>query len=88
MASDDITIVLGLARQGAEGEAWLGRSPMNAPQHDLKTRNAHFDLGAGIGEPPTHALANNATQEHAQRQSLERVWWRLASSVTQWEAGK
>lgn len=37
---------------------WLGHSPMIAAQHYLQTRDAHFDLAAGVGE----AAANPATQ--------------------------
>jgi len=36
---------------------WLGHSPMIAAQHYLQTRDAHFDLAAGVGE----AAANPAT---------------------------
>lgn len=45
--------------------AWLGHSPMIAAQHYLQTRDAHFDLAAGIGEaatnPATHPATNPAT---------------------------
>ena len=37
---------------------WLGHSPMIAAQHYLQTRDAHFDLAAGVGE----AASNPATQ--------------------------
>lgn len=37
---------------------WLGHSPMIAAQHYLQTRDAHFDLAAGVAE----AAANPATQ--------------------------
>ncbi|MFN9992257.1 MAG: tyrosine-type recombinase/integrase [Phycisphaerales bacterium] len=37
---------------------WLGHSPMIAAQHYLQTRDAHFDLAAGVGT----AAANAATR--------------------------
>jgi len=37
---------------------WLGHSPMIAAQHYLQTRDAHFDLAAGVGE----AASNPASQ--------------------------
>lgn len=39
---------------------WLGHSPLIAAQHYLQTRDAHFDLAAGVGE----AATNPATQAH------------------------
>ena len=54
---------------------WLGHSPMIAARHYLQTRDAHFDLAAGVGEAAAKAAANPATQartsdptdEHAER---------------------
>ena len=44
---------------------WLGHSPMIAAQHYLQTRDAHFDLAAGIGEaaanPATHTRPSGPT---------------------------
>lgn len=44
---------------------WLGHSPMIAAQHYLQTRDAHFDLAAGVGEaaaiPATQARTSNIT---------------------------
>ena len=42
---------------------WLGHSPMIAAQHYLQTRDAHFDLAAGVGAFG-EAAANPATQAH------------------------
>jgi integrase len=42
--------------------AWLGHSPMIAAQHYLQTRDAHFDLAAGVGLGAEQAAANPATQ--------------------------
>lgn len=39
---------------------WLGHSPMIAAQHYLQTRDAHFDLAAGVGGAG-EAAANPAT---------------------------
>jgi len=59
---------------------WLGHSPMIAAQHYLQTRDAHFDLAAGVGEAAAKAAANPATQartsdptdEHAERGNTEK----------------
>ena len=40
---------------------WLGHSPLIAAQHYLQTRDAHFDLAAGVGRVMA-AAANPATQ--------------------------
>jgi integrase len=40
---------------------WLGHSPLIAAQHYLQTRDAHFDLAAGVGSAG-EAAANPATQ--------------------------
>jgi integrase len=37
---------------------WLGHSPMIAAQHYLQTRDAHFDLAAGIGEAAANPAAH------------------------------
>jgi len=42
--------------------AWLGHSPLIAAQHYLQTRDAHFDLAAGVGGGVEQAAANPATQ--------------------------
>ncbi len=55
---------------------WLGHSPLIAAQHYLQTRDAHFDLAAGIGEaaanpatnPATHARSSASTPEQARRE--------------------
>jgi len=41
---------------------WLGHSPMIAATHYLQTRDAHFDLAAGIGSGAERAAANPATK--------------------------
>lgn len=50
---------------------WLGHSPMVAATHYLQTRDAHFDLAAGIGGGAERAAANPATHRlprgHAER---------------------
>ncbi len=49
---------------------WLGHSPLIAAQHYLQTRDAHFDLAAGLGgvgeaasNPATHTRASDHTGE-------------------------
>ncbi len=49
---------------------WLGHSPMIAAQHYLQTRDAHFDLAAGLGGP-SKAAANPAT--HTRRSGTTRA---------------
>lgn len=58
---------------------WLGHSPMIAAQHYLQTRDAHFDLAAGIGgvgeaatNPATHTRPSNRKGEHAETQNPEK----------------
>jgi len=41
---------------------WLGHSPMIAARHYLQTRDAHFDLAAGMDEAATNPATNPATQ--------------------------
>jgi integrase len=48
---------------------WLGHSPLIAARHYLQTRDAHFDLAAGIGEPAT----NPATQARPQDDKAEHA---------------
>jgi hypothetical protein len=56
---------------------WLGHSPMVAATHYLQTRDAHFDLAAGIGSgaeraaanPATHTLPSGRTGSHAKRET-------------------
>ncbi len=58
---------------------WLGHSPMIAATHYLQTRDAHFNLAAGIGEgnqnpaanPATHTRPNASTDEHDETQNPE-----------------
>ena len=57
---------------------WLGHSPMIAAQHYLQTRDAHFDLAAGIGavgeaaaNPATHTRPCDPTNEHDETQHPE-----------------
>lgn len=54
---------------------WLGHSPMIAAQHYLQTRDAHFDLAAGIGQaaanPATHTRRNGPTGGQARTQNPE-----------------
>lgn len=51
---------------------WLGHSPLIAAQHYLQTRDAHFDLAAGIGaggeaaaNPATHTRPSHTTGDQA-----------------------
>ncbi|MCC6951881.1 MAG: site-specific integrase [Phycisphaerales bacterium] len=51
---------------------WLGHSPLIAARHYLQTRNAHFDLAAGVGagraaaaNPATHTRPNHTTGDQA-----------------------
>lgn len=51
---------------------WLGHSPLIAAQHYLQTRDAHFDLAAGIGvggeasaNPATHTRPSRTTGDQA-----------------------
>ncbi len=54
---------------------WLGHSPMIAAQHYLQTRDAHFDLAAGIGEaaanPATHTRLGDPTACEPRTQNPE-----------------
>ncbi|TVQ62723.1 MAG: site-specific integrase [Phycisphaerales bacterium] len=55
---------------------WLGHSPMIAAQHYLQTRDAHFDLAAGIGKaatnPATTMATNPATQARPHKPKEQR----------------
>jgi len=42
---------------------WLGHSPLIAAKHYLQTRDAHFDMAAGVGDF-REAATNPATQAH------------------------
>jgi len=52
---------------------WLGHSPMIAAQHYLQTRDAHFDLAAGVGaaaaNPATQARPSGATASEPETQN-------------------
>lgn len=55
---------------------WLGHSPMIAAQHYLQTRDAHFDLAAGVGgvgkaaaNPATHARQSAPTASKPETQN-------------------
>lgn len=60
---------------------WLGHSPMIAATHYLQTRDAHFDLAAGIGSgadraatnpatnPATHTPRSDRTEQYAERKT-------------------
>src|SRR4051812_49794650 len=52
---------------------WLGHSPMIAAQHYLQTRDAHFDLAAGVGEaaanPATDTRQSAPTRHYAESQN-------------------
>ncbi|MBL8964341.1 MAG: site-specific integrase [Phycisphaeraceae bacterium] len=54
---------------------WLGHSPMIAAQHYLQTRDAHFDLAAGVGEaaanPATHTRPSHPTGEQGESKNTE-----------------
>jgi integrase len=57
---------------------WLGHSPMIAAQHYLQTRDAHFDLAAGVagtGEaaanPATHTRPSGSKAQHGQATTPE-----------------
>jgi integrase len=45
--------------------SWLGHSPLIAAQHYLQTRDAHFDLAAGLAESGQKAAANPAAKAAA-----------------------
>jgi len=44
-------------------DKWLGHSPLIASRHYLQTRDAHFDLAAGVGGAG-EAATNPATEAH------------------------
>ncbi len=49
---------------------WLGHSPLIAAQHYLQTRDAHFDLAAGVfqgGAKSDESVERNASQHEAAR---------------------
>ncbi len=52
---------------------WLGHSPMIAAQHYLQTRDAHFDLAAGVSEaaanPATHTRPSDPTASKPETQN-------------------
>ncbi|MBL9000238.1 MAG: site-specific integrase [Phycisphaerae bacterium] len=55
---------------------WLGHSPMIAAQHYLQTRDAHFDLAAGVGgigeaaaNPATHTRPRGPTASKPKTQN-------------------
>ncbi len=52
--------------------SWLGHSPMIAAQHYLQTRDAHFDLAAGLqkaaSNPATHTRPSSDTGKQAESQ--------------------
>lgn len=55
---------------------WLGHSPLIAARHYLQTRDAHFDLAAGIeqaaSKAATQARTSDPTDEHAERGNTEK----------------
>ncbi len=59
---------------------WLGHSPMIAATHYLQTRDAHFDLAAGIvsgveqaaTNPATHTPPSGHTEQHAKRRTPQK----------------
>lgn len=64
---------------------WLGHSPLIAAQHYLQTRDAHFDLAAGIGKAggdgcQTATAANPAT--HTRQSAPTRDQTRSAAEST------
>jgi len=54
---------------------WLGHSPLIAARHYLQTRDAHFNMAAGVGEaaanPATHTRPSGPADEHTETQSHE-----------------
>jgi integrase len=52
---------------------WLGHSPLIAARHYLQTRDAHFDLAAGVGEaaanPAAHPHQSAHTRKHENRET-------------------
>lgn len=55
---------------------WLGHSPMIAAQHYLQTRDAHFDLAAGVvgaGEAAANPATNPATQARTQQTTRDQA---------------
>jgi hypothetical protein len=64
---------------------WLGHSPMIAATHYLQTRDAHFDMAAGIGEgagvgaakaatnPATNPATHTSPSAHTRREQKEET---------------
>lgn len=54
---------------------WLGHSPLIAARHYLQTRDAHFNMAAGVGEaaanPATQVRPSDPTDEHGETQNPE-----------------
>jgi hypothetical protein len=59
--------------------AWLGHSVQIAAQHYLSTRDAHFDLAAGMPSESGHSFASRSS-EHAQ-QPAEKMAQKAASKA-------
>lgn len=64
---------------------WLGHSPLIAARHYLQTRDAHFNMAAGVGEaaanPATHLRSSDPTDEHAETQNPENPAALVGSGV-------
>ena len=52
---------------------WLGHSPLIAAQHYLQTRDAHFDLAAGMTQAAANPATNPATQAHLSDPTASQV---------------
>ena len=50
---------------------WLGHSPLIAARHYLQTRDAHFDLAAGIGEATTNPATHTTPSANTRHQRGE-----------------
>lgn len=64
---------------------WAGHSPMIAAQHYLQTRDAHFNLAAGIGEaasnPATHMHPSGPTQKQRSHKNPRKTEGLVACGV-------
>ncbi len=65
---------------------WLGHSPLMAAQHSLQTRDAHFDLAAGVGKAAANPAAHARQRAPMHHQHAE-VGWGGKSRSTRKPAG-
>lgn len=76
---------------------WLGQSPLSAAQHYLRSRDAQFELAAGVGgvgeaaaNPATHVCQCDSANEHAETQNPQSpaALMGLVSVVIWWNVEK